>query len=99
MFRCPSPRGRLTLRSWSTTEEVERTTYDREADAIYIKLADGDYAYGHDLDDSRPADFDADGAPIGIELLNVSVGVEVQDLPARQVVETALHRSHVRIYA
>lgn len=78
---------------------MERTTYDREADAIYIKLADGHYAYGQDLDDSRRVDFDANGAPIGIELLNVSDGVDVADLPARPAVEAALHRMHIRIYA
>lgn len=78
---------------------MERTTYDREADAIYIRLADGQYAYGQDLDDSRRVDFDADGAPIGIELLNVSDGVDVEDLPERQVVEDALHRMHISIYA
>ena len=37
-----------------------RLEYDKEADAIYIKLSDMPYAYGKDLDDLRRIDYDAD---------------------------------------
>ncbi len=46
--------------------------HDQEADAIYITLREGAYAYGEDLDHERRIDYDAQGRPLGIELLNVS---------------------------
>jgi uncharacterized protein YuzE len=76
-----------------------RHTYDRQADAIYIYLSDQPYAYGHDLGDARRVDFDAAGRPRGIELLNVSDGVDTADLPQRSEVEQLLRRLGLRIYA
>ncbi len=55
--------------------------HDTTADAIYIRLRRKRYARGTDLDDSRRVDYAADGDPIGIELLNVSLGVNLDDLP------------------
>ena len=46
--------------------------YDPKADAMYIRLADGQVA---DSDEVRPGvvfDFDADGRVLGIEMLDVS---------------------------
>lgn len=54
---------------------------DQDADAIYIRLRDMPYDHGHDLDPERRIDFAADGEPIGVELLCVSQGVDVTDLP------------------
>ena len=57
-------------------------TYDQEADAVYIRLRQGvPYSYGVDLDDHRRIDYGADRYPIGIELLSVSQGVDLTDLP------------------
>lgn len=46
--------------------------YDPKADAMYIRLADGQVA---DSDEVRPGvvfDFDADGKVLGIEMLDLS---------------------------
>lgn len=64
--------------------------YDREADSIYIKLKQGRYAYGKDLDDLRRVDYDAKDSAIGIELLCVSHGIDTADLPRRHEVEELL---------
>jgi hypothetical protein len=58
--------------------EVE---FDREADAIYVHLLPKSYAYGVDLDDWRRVDYSAEDEPIGVELLMVSKGVNVHQLP------------------
>lgn len=72
-------------------------TYDEEADAAYILLSDAPFAYGQDLDCSRRIDFSSDRKPIGIELLNVSQGVQLADLPAEQEVGVVLKAHNVQI--
>lgn len=67
---------------------VER---DEEADAAYVRLSDaGAYAYGEDLDPARRIDYSREGHPIGVELLNVSRGVDVTDLPDADAIATRL---------
>lgn len=67
--------------------------HDREADALYITLSAKPYAFGEDLGPDRRIDYAADRTPIGIELLAVSQGVDLEALPYRdeiaQVVEQA----------
>lgn len=46
--------------------------YDREADAIYIRLKDAEIAGTRELQDHLIVDIDADGKLVGIELLFVS---------------------------
>lgn len=58
--------------------EVE---YDPEADAVYLRLGDAPYAFGRDIDERRRIDFDANGNPIGIEILFVSSGLNLEGLP------------------
>ena len=73
--------------------------YDRQADAVYIRISDAPYAYGVDLDDLRRIDYDADGNPRGVELLCVSEGVITDDLPNRAEIERALGDKGIKIYA
>ncbi len=73
--------------------------YDKEADAIYIKLNDMPYAYGKDLDDLRRIDYDAEGKPRGIELLCVSEGVITNDLPNRGEIERLLEKHNIKLFA
>ncbi|MGH7691173.1 MAG: DUF2283 domain-containing protein [Candidatus Dormibacteria bacterium] len=76
-----------------------RLEHDTEADAIYVTLREGSYAYGEDLDAQRRIDYDASGAPLGIELLNASSGVDVHDLPEQERVGSLLTKHGVPIYA
>ena len=71
--------------------------YDREADAIYIKLKQGRYAYGKELDDLRRVDYDLIDAPIGIELLCVSHGIDTRDLPKRKEIEGLLSEQSFKV--
>ena len=65
-------------------------THDPEADALYIRFADRPYAYGRDLDDERRVDYDEAGTPIGVELLCVSSGVDLHDVPHGDEIADAL---------
>lgn len=76
-----------------------RVEHDKEADAIYIYLSDDKYAYGKDIDKERRIDYDANNQPIGIELLCVSEGVILDDLPHPSEVEKILIAKHIKVYA
>jgi uncharacterized protein YuzE len=76
-----------------------RAEYDRKADAIYIYLSDAPYAFGKDLDHERRIDYDANGEPIGVELLCVSDGVITNDLPRRGEIERLLEKHHIKLFA
>ncbi len=73
--------------------------YDREADAMYVWLRDLPYAFGVDLDHARHIDYAEDEKPIGIELLNVSRGVNLDDLPERAALERMLKEHQIPIFA
>jgi len=77
-----------------------RLEWDHKADAIYIYLSDKAYASGKNLDDLRRIDYDSDGNPRGIELLCVSHGVDLTDLPFRTKIERLLKdNDKIKIYA
>ncbi len=78
---------------------MARLEYDRGADAVYIYLRDVPYAYGRDLDDDRPIDYGTDNAPRGIELLAVSHGVNLDDLPEREESAALLAQHNLKVYA
>ncbi|MGH2459806.1 MAG: DUF2283 domain-containing protein [Chloroflexota bacterium] len=73
--------------------------YDPEADAIYIRLRDVPYAFGQDLDHARRIDYGSDRQPIGVELLSVSKGVNLDDLPRRTEIERLLESHQIKVYA
>jgi hypothetical protein len=70
-----------------------RLEHDVSVHAIYITLRDAPYSRGFDLDTDRHIDFGPDNQPIGIELLNVHLGVDVAGLPESDDV-AALLREH-----
>jgi len=77
---------------------MPRLEYDRDADAIYIHLRDIPYAFGRDLDDDRRIDFAADGLPRGLELLAVSRGVRIDDLPEREEIARLLKEQRIPVF-
>jgi len=76
-----------------------KVEYDREADAMYISLSDKPYAYTKSLDDMRYVDYAIDDTPIGIELLAISDGVDVRDLPNMKEIIHLLESRQIKIYA
>lgn len=70
-----------------------RVEYDPTADAVAIDFPGfgaGASARMVCLDRDRTLDYDADGRLVSIELLNVSRGVDLKDLPEAEVVAGAL---------
>ncbi len=73
--------------------------YDKEVDAIYVRLNDKDYSYGEELDRERRVDYADDGTPIGVELLCVSTGVDLRDLPHQKALADLLAKHRIKVLA
>lgn len=71
--------------------------YNKEADAVYIKLKPGRYAYGRELDELRRVDYDSKDRPIGVELLCASRGIDTMDLPRRGKIDELLVEHSFRV--
>lgn len=54
--------------------------YDREADALYIQLRDGEVARTIEVDDSRILDLADDGTVVGIEVLYPAENLAIASL-------------------
>lgn len=74
-------------------------TYDSAADAIYIYLSDAPVKYTKELDESRLLDYSEEDVPVGIDLLNVSQGVETDGLPKQAKVEKVLESLGIKMFA
>jgi uncharacterized protein YuzE len=70
--------------------------HDPQADALYIRLSDKPYAFGEDIDHARRIDYAADRTPIGVELLYVSHGVDLTDLPQAGALARVLREHNIR---
>ena len=72
--------------------------HDKQADAVYIYFSDKQYAYGKDLDDERRIDYDPDDTPIGVELLCVSKGVNMNGIPRADEIANVLEAEGIKTY-
>ena len=81
---------------WTMTAQFE---HSETADAVYIRLRDLPYAYGEDIDHERRIDYAEDGKPMGIELLDVSGGVDLRDLPEADTVARLLTEHAIKVFA
>ncbi len=68
-----------------------KVTYDKEADAMYIKLTDEKFSKAKIVDPKTILNLDKDGNVIGVELLSVSKRISnplsqivVETYPARE---------------
>jgi len=78
---------------------IHKPTYDKEADAVYVYLADKPYSYTRPLDNMRYIDYALDDTPIGVELLGVSNGVNTDDLPNSSEITQVLASMKIKTYA
>lgn len=53
---------------------------DLEADALYVRFREGDFATNKKVDDETILDYDAEGRLLGIEVLNVSRRIPLEEL-------------------
>ncbi|MBM3925908.1 MAG: DUF2283 domain-containing protein [SAR202 cluster bacterium] len=78
---------------------VMRYKYDPQADCAYILVKDLPHAYSKELDETRIVDYAKDGTVIGVELLYISAGVDVSDLPLQPQITKLLQKNKVKIFA
>jgi uncharacterized protein YuzE len=57
-----------------------RAEYDREADALYVRFSDAAVAETVEVDDYRIVDLDADGRPVGLEVLYPATNLRIGKL-------------------
>ena len=74
-------------------------TYDEQADAVYVQFRRSSVTRTEELSDSVAVDYDADGRPLGIEFLNVSSGIDLDQVPRRAQVAKLLEERHFKVYA
>ena len=75
----------------------EPITYDRDADALYVRLSGASVARTTSLDDFRMIDYSADGAVVGVEFIDVTAGVDLEDVPFNQKIEDIIGQSGLDI--
>jgi len=57
--------------------------YDREADALYVRLAGGDRDHTVEISDTTYVDVDQQGHALGVELLYPSLGLDLNAVAER----------------
>lgn len=100
----PVPGHRLAVGKQALVKHARYHTgmelrHDPAADAIYIQLRAVPYAFGHTLDYERRIDYGADQTPMGVELLAVSAGVNLDDLPHKEALRGLLLEHHITVCA
>ncbi len=79
---------------------MARMTHSKGADAAYIYLReDVHVARTRNLDGARLIDYADDSEPVGIELLDVNEGVNLDGLPQRDVIARLLAERHIPVFA
>lgn len=73
--------------------------YDANADCAYILINKLPHAYSKELDETRFVDYAEDDTVIGVELLYVSGGVDLTDLPYQSEIARLLEQHKIKIYA
>lgn len=75
--------------------------YDKDADVLYVGLADGEVYETRNLGDLRLVDLAKDGTVLGVEFVSASHGVDLDSVPFGQTVANAIGDSGlpIKIYA
>lgn len=56
----------------------ESVQFDQDADALYVRLLQGNVARTISLDDHRLVDVGDDGSVLGVEFIDVSGGIDLE---------------------
>lgn len=57
-----------------------RISYDKDADAMYIKLANGEFGKNREIHEGIILDLDSNGRLLGIEILDVSTRYSLEEI-------------------
>ncbi len=72
---------------------------DKDADAVYVMINPNDVAQTTKVDANRLIDYDANGAVVGIEFLNISHGADLADLPFHDKLVELFDQHHLKQFA
>ena len=72
--------------------------YSPTADALYVRLADGEHGRTEDLGGLRHVDYAKDGTVLGVEILNArATGVDLTDVPCADAIGPELEKLAFRV--
>lgn len=74
-------------------------TYDEAVDAVYVYFERRDVDRTVQLSDRVNVDYAPDGIAIGVEFLDVSLGIDLGNVPHRADVARLLDERHFRVFA
>ena len=74
-------------------------TYDQAADAVYVYFERREVDRTDQLTGRVNVDYSADGTPVGVEFLDVSLGIDLDNVPHRADVAPLLEERHFRVFA
>ena len=74
-------------------------TFDETADAVYVYFSENVVARTHEINDHVSIDYDDNDEPVGVEFLDVSDGIDLDNVPFRAEVSRLLEESHIKQYA
>ncbi len=69
---------------------ASKVTFYRDDDTLRVDLADAPFGYTREYGETRHVFFSTTGQPISVEFLFVSEGIDLSDLPARDLINEAL---------
>jgi uncharacterized protein YuzE len=72
-----------------------KITYDPEANALYLRFSDSEIAETLELSESVYVDLDADGVPVGLEVLDATAEIlaDLPPLPNEAALKDLMHPS------
>jgi len=78
-----------------------KASYDAENDVLYILFSEEEVERSQALDDMRVVDYDSAGKPAGVEFICASEGLNLDDVPFGDKLESHLTRAglHFPIFA
>ena len=74
-------------------------TYDEAVDAVYVYFERRDVDHTTQPSDRVNVDYAADGTPVGVEFLDVSLGIDLGNVPHRTDVARLLDSRQFRVFA
>ena len=81
---------------------MARLEHDREADAVYVYLGE-DRAVARTVrlagDTIRTVDYDAEGAPVGVEFLEASGGLDLGGVPEAEAILRLADEHRLKVFA
>lgn len=80
-------------------KQIPSVEHDEEADALYVLLGAGEIAKTKNFGDLRMVDYAADGTVIGVEFLNVSDGIELDELPCEEQLAELIAPLNLKVFA